>query len=254
MSEKISIQGETVSSPATPVEEFGTKEQQIQIPNNAELIIKTAPKKRKVVGYDGYARAPAHLQREPWNTAFRFSWPEDTNLGIESSIDRNKLPSQFEEIYDRFIKLGFIEQFGTHCVLMSSVLRRILRLHGYQAYTKQVVAYWNKEEKGQMATVGLPAYSGASAENTIDAHMIVYCQGYVLDFALKPLCDAFGATAPKALIGLDIKSDEYQDFGLMGNCAWIDVSPMHPIIKHWRYEQKVAEIDFTRQYFRKYQF
>ena len=223
--------------------------------NDAEVIIK---QKRKIDPYNGFTINPAqHLVRHGWNKAFNYNWPEDVGLGIETSIDRSQLPSQFQEIYDRFLELGFINEFGTHCVLMSCILRRILRLHGFNAYTRQVICYWENEERGQRVVIGVPDGRGQddpTIEGSIDAHMAVFCEGYVLDFALSNLHYKYGLMAPRALIGLDVESDEYQEFGLAGSCAWSNVKPQNPIIKHWRLEQKPVEMDLTRQYFRKYQF
>lgn len=221
---------------------------------DAEVIIKPKRKNKLFHNYDRYNGAPESQRREGWTPGFQIHWPEDLGLGIESSINKQEIPSQLLEIYTRFVKIGFINEIGNQCTLMSSLLRRILRLHGFSAYNKQVVAYWAREDRGQQATVGLPSYTGATAENSIDAHMITYCNGYVLDFALGGIHSAFGATAPRALIGLDVISDEYQDFGISGQCAWVDVRPQHPIIKHWLYEQKQAEIHLSKEYFRKYRF
>lgn len=212
---------------------------------------------RKINPYDSHSHGSdpsSHLVRQGWNKAFSFRYPEDVYLGIESSIDRSNLPSQFEEIYKRFYDLGFIYNYGNQCILMSVVLKRILTFHGFKAHTKQVICWWTKDEKGQKATVGVSNSPTAVTPNMIDAHMVVSCQGYILDFALTPVNQLYGATAPVALIGIDRESDEYQDFGISGQAAWSDVKPQHPIIKHWRLEQKQSEIDLTKEYFRKYQF
>lgn len=222
---------------------------------NAEIFLKP---KRRVNDYESFSNnPPEHLVRHGWDTSFNFSWPEDYGLGIESSIDRSKMPSQFQEIFLRFVNLGFIDEYGGSCVLMSAVLRRILRLHGFAAHTKQAICYWNNEGKGQKVKVGLanqhgplPGPSGAA----VDLHMITTCEGYVLDFSLKPVQSIFGYIAPRALIGLDRISDEYQDFGIGGEAAWVDVKPQNPIVKHLRLEQRDIEHALTRDYFRVYQF
>ena len=224
---------------------------------NKETLIQAAnTKKRKISIYDSYGdRGPDnHLSREGWNKAFNYLFPEDVYLGIETSIERSVMPSQFQEIYKRFYNLGFIYNYGNQCILMSSLLRRVLRLHGFQSSSKQVICWWAKDEKGQKATVGVGNSPSSITPGSIDAHMVATCQGFILDFALSPINSLYGATAPCALIGLDNKSDEYQDFGISGQAAWQDVSPQHPIVKHWRLEQKSIEIELTKEYFRKYQF
>lgn len=227
----------------------------IEVPQNHEVIIKP---RRKINEYDNFINNPAtHLVRYGWNTAFDFKYPEDYGLGIETSIDKSKLPNQLQEIYYRFVNLGFIEQYGDQCILMSCVLRRILRLHGFQSSAKQLICYWANEEKGQRTKFGVADQRGPGApvENgAIDAHMAVSCNGYILDFSLKNLQHEFGFIAPRALIGLDVASDEYQDFGISGQAVWVAVTPQNPIIRHWRLGQKQLEIDLTNEYFRVFQF
>lgn len=225
------------------------------VSQGAEVIIKP---KRKVSEYDNFINNPAtHLVRYGWNTAFNFKHPEDYGLGIESSIDSSILPAQFQEIYYRFINLGFIERYGDQCVLMSCVLRRILRLHGYQSSAKQLICYWANEDKGQATKFGVADQRGPGEpvqNGAIDAHMAVTCNGFVLDFALKNLKKDFGFIAPQALIGLDVEGDEYQDFGISGQAAWITVTPQNPIIRHWRLNQRELERQLTNEYFQVFQF
>lgn len=197
---------------------------------------------------------PDHLVREPWNHAFCFRWPEDVNLGISKEVNTSEMPSQFQEIFARFLRLGFIQEYGNQCVLMSAVLRRILRLHGFNAYARQYVLYWEKVDKGQQLHVG--GFDNMAETGEIDAHMAVAVDGYILDFSTKPIMERFGATAPQALIGVDDSKfhNEYQDFGLHGQACWTPARPLNPIIKHWRYNQKDLELDLSREYFGKYQF
>lgn len=226
-----------------------------EIGQGSEVIIKP---KRKISKYDNFSNNPAtHLVRYGWNTAFDLKFPEDHGLGIGKSIDRSKLPAQFQEIYYRFLKLGFIEKYGNHCILMSCVLRRILRLHGFQSTAKQLICYWANEEKGQSTKFGISDQRGPSdsvQNGAIDAHMAVTCNGYILDFSLKNLKRDFGFIAPQALIGLDVESNEYQDFGISGQAVWIDVMPQNPIIRHWRLTQRDEERQLTTEYFKMFQF
>lgn len=197
---------------------------------------------------------PEHLIREGWNQAFHFRWPEDVNLGIAAEVDQEQMPSQFQEIFARFLKLGFIESYGDQCILMSCVLRRILRLHGFEAYARQYVLYWEKPEKGQELHIG--GFDNMAPTGSIDAHMAVSVNGYILDFSGKPIMDRYGATAPRAFIALDEPKyfNDYQDFGMHGKACWTPARPQNPIIKHWRYNQKDIEIDLSKEYFSKYQF
>ena len=227
--------------------------QAFELPQDSEIIIK--PKKR-VHSYDSLNNPSEHLRREPWTRNFNFNWPEDVALGIEKSINRADI-AKFQEVYFRFLNLGFIDQWGTHCILMSSVLRKVLAHHKIKSRLVQVTSYWQNEEKGQFTSTGANNGFGngrAMDDNTIDTHVIVVSGKYILDFAMSPIHFQYGMLAPRACIGLWQESDEYQDFGMAGEAAWVEKKPMHPIIKHWQLEQKPMEADLVRQYFRKFQF
>ena len=225
----------------------------LEIPQDSEIIIKP---KRKIHAYDHVNSSANHLNRQPWTKNFNFMWPEDVGLGIEASIDRLEI-AKYQEIYYRFLNLGFIDQWGTHCILMSSVLRKILAYHKIKSKMVQVTTYWQNDEKSQRTTIGLPnGYDNKTRlkDNTIDAHIVIKSNNYILDFSMSPIHYQFGLVAPRACIGLSQESEEYQDFGLAGEAAWVESKNMHPIIKHWILEQKPVEQDLVRQYFREYQF
>jgi hypothetical protein len=195
-----------------------------------------------------------HLQRIGFTPGFYLKYPEEISLGFSSDVIQDELPSQIIEVYTRFYHLGWIDDYGSQCILMSSLLRRILRLHGLNAYQRQYVMYWEREEKGQKATIG--GFNKYIPEGNIDAHVAVSVDNYIVDFALTPIYDEWGATAPRALIGADDSKyhADWQDFGSHGKASWVPARPVHPIIRHWRYEQKQFELDLSKEYFRKYQF
>jgi len=228
--------------------------QAFELPQDSEIIIK--PKKR-IGAYDAFNNNPSdHLKRVGWTPNFNFNWPEDVGLGIEKSINRKEI-SKFQEIYFRFLNLGIIDQWGTHCILMSSVLRKVLAHHGIKSKIKQVVSYWQNEEKAQVSIIGAVNGRGNNTElnkDTIDTHVVVVSNGYILDFAMSSIHYQFGLTSPRACIGIDTNTDEYQDFGIAGECAWEYSSSKHPIIKHWQLEQKPLEQEIIRHYFREFQF
>jgi len=201
-----------------------------------------------------YSPRPQHLQRYTWQKNFSIDFPEDYNLAIANTVDRNNLEcSNFEELYMRFWHMGWIEKYGTSCIMMSQLLRRVLWLHGKAAHMRQVVCYWEKEEKGQLTHIG--NINNSVPDGGIDAHVVVACKGYILDFAASAIMSEFGATAPRAFIALDEKDDnEYQNFGMHGQSCWVRARPPHPIIKHWRYENKENEIKESKEYFKLFAF
>ena len=226
----------------------------IEVPVEAEVVIKP---RTKINAYDPFDHNPAqHLVRKGFTKDFKFDYPEDVALGIETSIDRKKI-SKFEELYHRYLELGWIDRFGGQCILMSAVTKRILAYHGIKSRLKQVTAYWQNEPKGQKHKIGATngnGPAGPTPEGTIDTHLVVSSNGYILDFSMLALHHNYGMLAPRACIGLDVESDEYQDFGMAGEAAWLEIKPMHPIIRHWRFSQKPREFDLVREYFEYYQF
>lgn len=214
------------------------------------------PKKR-IGAYDGRFNNPAqHLSREGWVKNFQYNYPEDVGLGINLSINKQDI-SVYQEIFHRFLILGYINSYSTSCVLIASVLRRILRLHGIPAHMKQVICYWENETKGYKSSIGVSDQRGTpitTEKGTIDSHVVVSSNGYILDFGQGSIHQQFGLLAPRASIGLDVLSDEYQDMGLSGLVAWTDVKPENPLIRHWRLEQKSLELEMVQEYFRHYQF
>lgn len=229
--------------------------QSIKIPEGSELLIKPPPK--KVSPYDGFSNNLAkHLVRESWTKDFNIKFPEDVALGIEKNIDRKEI-SKFLELYKRFSMLGWINNYGMQCVLMSTLVRKILAYHGIKSSIKQVTCYWQNERKNQTQIIGSSNYNGDGSirlEDSIDAHVVVFSNGYILDFSMLSVHYKFGMVAPKACIGFDQESDNYQDFDLAGECAWVQVQPMHPIIKHWRFTQRPQVQELISEYFKKYQF
>jgi hypothetical protein len=85
---------------------------------------------------------------------------------------------------------------------------------------------------------------------------VVYSGDYLLDFACSHLFKT-SFTNPMAFIASSDSrwNNEYQSFGdIHGKACWTPSHPVHPIIKHWRFEQKQKELSLVRQYFRIFQF
>ena len=210
-------------------------------------------KKHKVGAYDDYVAMNKTSERIGWNLRFQYTYPEDVSLGISQDLDRSEIPPQLLEIHWRFLNLGWISDHGRECIFMSHLLRRILRLHGFNAFTKQVVAYWDNPSRGRKHIVGGP--SANVAEYDIDCHMVVVVDDkFVLDFALSQIKFYHGAIAPNCIIGEWADNHEYQDCGISGNVTWREVKPLHPMIRHQRLEFRDEVMEKTREYFRKYQF
>ena len=197
---------------------------------------------------------PKHLLRSNWTTNLRIDYPDDWGLAITEEVSRDQIPNHLEEIFLRFNDMGWLHAFGNQCVFQSSLLRRILKLHGFNASMKQVVLYWEKEERGYSRIVG--NVNNQTPPGTIDAHVIVETEGFIVDFACAHIQRDFGFTCPKAIIGLSDKlyDNDYQNLGSMGKACWTPARPAHPILKHWRMQERSAEIAATRDYFSRFSF
>jgi len=205
-----------------------------------------------------YSVQPAELKgqvikRKPWTPNFKLPYPEDFSLAIETGI-KDEVPSELLEIYVRFISLGFVQKHGHQCVLMSNLLRRILKYHGFSAVTRQVILYYENETKQVKMTVGSQMHD--VKENEIDVHLVTIINDkWLLDFGATQLMQ-FGAVYPRAFIArATLSDDDWQDFGNMhGRATWIRSYPPHPLIKHFRLEQHDKEKQLTKEYFRVYAF
>lgn len=196
---------------------------------------------------------PDHMVRYGWTPNYNITHPEDSGLAIAKTVDKNtEIASKAQELYMRFFESGMIEHHNHECILMSSVLRRILKLHGHHAVMKQVILYYERPAKQQVLTMGAP--KNTLAENEIDTHVVVECEGLILDFAGSIIYETFGYTAPRAFIAASGHND-YQDLGeLHGQACWTATYPAHPIIRHWRFQQKKKELELTRMYFERFRF
>lgn len=197
-----------------------------------------------------------HLDRFKFNPNFRVEFLDDMGLAISNEIDRNSIPSQFEELFVRFKHLGFFEEAGTSCVLMSQVLRRILRYHGYNAWVREYVIYWVKEDKGYERILGHRDPHKQVPAGYIDAHVAVEVQGLVLDFSHVRILQDFGFSNPIAFIGSSESKFhyEYQDFGYHGKACWAPAKPPNPVVTHWKLNHKKQEMEMFHRYFQEFSF
>lgn len=200
------------------------------------------------------SKRPLHLNREKWTKNFRFDHLDEVGLALTQEVDREKIPNFMEEIYSRFWQLGLLDYAGSQCVLMSAVLRRILRLHGYNAFIRQYVLFWERPDRGYSVSVGNP--NDDSPEGQLDAHVAVACEGFILDFSQTQMINQYGYSNPRAFIGLDDSKfhNDYQSFGDYGVACWTPARPANPIIKHWQFQQREEEIRIVKDYFKRYDF
>ena len=181
-------------------------------------------------------------------------WPEDIGLAIPANMNTEDIPDRLIELYLRFYHLGWINELGNSCVFMSSLLRRIMRLHGIEAQMKQVILYWRNDKKGYHLLIGNPREDGEIEQSKIDLHMVVKSGDWLLDFAASPLHFTYGYTAPRAIIIPWTKDMEkhYVDLGIGGKASYVENTLSHPKLANWRYTQRQDVLDFSKKYFEKY--
>ena len=202
---------------------------------------------------------PYKQKRDNWASRSHVMYPEDIGLAIPLDMTVDDVPDKFLELYYRFYVNGYINNFGTSCVLQSALLRRIMKLHGLPATLKQVILYWKNDRKGQHMIVGHPhdiSTIASAKETEIDTHMVVMSDGWILDFAASPLHYSYGYTAPRGIImpWTDETSKKYIDLGIAGGASYIENKIPHPDLKYIRLSQKQDEIKFTKEYFERYAF
>ena len=198
------------------------------------------------------------------NQVFRYGFTEnfkmidnkDWALAVPEE-DVDQVPSYLLEIFARFYHLDYIWKYGNQCVKMSTILRRILRLHGYEAHTRQVILTYDNKPRKWSCQVGSP--QNFLGDNELDVHMVVVCDGWLLDFSvMNILWGHYGFQAPIAFIAKDPGSagsnwfEGMQDFGNYGKASWFPRIPANNFVKHWQVEQRDEVKQEVMEYFKIY--
>lgn len=193
------------------------------------------------------------VYRLNWVSNFRLDNPKDWGLALQTDTE---IPPYILEIYCRFFKLDYIWKYGSRCVFMSRLLRRIFRLHGYEAHTRQVVfTYEHPDRPAWGCQVGTPQQYIEG--NELDVHQVCVVDKFLLDWAVLPVTfGRCGIQAPLAFISKSADTINYfdplQDFGDYGKANWLPRRPKNDMVKHWAYETQQEEHDVTKEYFRIY--
>jgi len=178
--------------------------------------------------------------------------PEDFGLALSSEIDFASMDHKILQVFARFYNEGWINEHGTKCFFISHLLRRILRLHGIEAHTRQVINFYSNVERGWSQIIGEPM--NITHQGAIDSHSIVVTKDYILDWAvLQPIHWAFGMKSPIAFIGKNDESlwDEEQHFNSYGSVIW-QRRRDHRNTKNIIFKQHDAIKEQTKKYFKKY--
>lgn len=174
--------------------------------------------------------------------------PEDWSLGLENTFEQSDGPYEYVQIWQRFSRMGWVEQYGNQCLLMSQLLRRIMRLHGFPATVKQVWMQYEKSDRGWHMAVGKPGDHVPGNSLSVDTHSVVVSQGWILDFSLVGLNNRFGALAPKALITKD-SYNTWQKLVFFGRVRYFQ-RPEHFETLNERVLNRPKILELTQEYFR----
>jgi hypothetical protein len=193
--------------------------------------------------------------RYTWVQNFAMPTPEDWGLAIATGIEP---PQYITELWARFFKLDYVWRFGGRCVFMSNLLRKILRLHGYEAHTRQVILTWDHPDRPSWGCqIGSPQQ--ILNGNELDVHQVCVVNGYILDWSVVPYTwNRCGVLSPLGFVGRASDAnqvnyfDPLQDFGNYGQANWLPRRPKNDFVKHWRLEMQDELKETVKEYFKIY--
>ena len=133
--------------------------------------------------------------------------PDDYSLAVGKDVV--DLDYRLVTVYCRMYQMDMLYEIGNQCILLSQILRRILKLHGIEAHVKQYEVDIKHPTKGWNAKVG---YNDHEQGGMVATHQVVVTPKWILDFAQLPFQKRFGATAPRGFI-VNRQADVWQDAG-----------------------------------------
>lgn len=197
-----------------------------------------------IIGFSPFLQPP--IKTEQFSPTLLLS-PEDRSMAVSTQI-RDQIPQEFFEIWYRFCDMGWAYSNGDQCIMQSALLRRILRVHGFPATLRQVIAQYEHPQKGWQLTIGMSDPRGQTPG--IDTHMVVESNGLILDFADRHIAIKFGAMSPIAITA-QCKSGQWQDLDFFGRVKYT-FRENHPETRNQLYLCRNEVLDYSNQYFSKY--
>ena len=188
-------------------------------------------------------------QLQGWTEDFKID-PQDWSLAVSEDIDLKTIDPRILEIWKRFYDLNYLQDFGHQCILLSGVLRRVLRMHGIDASLKEVVTRYSHDKRQWNQIVGMP--ENITHSGTVDTHRVVVSGNLILDWAQRDAIHRlFGAMSPRGFIGDATKFDKVQEVGFFGQAKW-KVREPHPSTRNIDFYIREDIIHLTRNYFQNY--
>lgn len=175
--------------------------------------------------------------------------PEDWGLAVCSDYAKSGA-WEYQQLWQRFVNMGWAEQHGHKCLFTSYLLRRIMRIHGFPAAVKQVWMQYQKPERGWSTTVGRPGDDTPGDQLSIDTHAVVVSDGWILDFSQINIHRGYGQLAPKAFI-VKHEFSTMQMVNFYGKVRYYE-RPDHFETNNERVLIREKILDLTHQYFQHY--
>jgi len=190
------------------------------------------------------------IQRlEPWTEDFRID-PQDWSLGLSADVNYKDVDPRIFEIWKRFYDIGFLQDFGHQCILISALLRRILKMHGINARTEEIITKYSHDGRQWNQIIGIPEQ--ITHAGNVDTHRVVVSNGLILDWAHRDsIHRMFGAMSPRGFIGDYNKLDKVQELGFFGQVKWKQ-RETHPGTLNIDYYIREDVLHLTRMYFERY--
>lgn len=193
-----------------------------------------------------------NFYRHTWVENFEMKVPQDWGLAIEKGIE---VPQYITELWARFYKLDYIWKYGGRCVFMSNLLKKILRLHGYEAHTRQVILTWEHPDRPSWGCqVGASGVTGSRDE--LDVHQVCVVGDYILDWSVIPVTwNRCGVQSPLGFVakmGNGSYFEKLHDFEQYGLAGWMPRRPKNDFVKHWRLEMDDELRQEIKSYFQIY--
>lgn len=174
--------------------------------------------------------------------------PQDWSLAVSENV--TYIDPRILEIWKRFYDLNYLQEFGHQCLLISAVLRRILRLHGFPARTEEIITKYSHDKRQWNQIVGVP--ERITHAGTIDTHRVVVCGNLILDWSQRDaIYNMFGAMSPRGFVGSYDKLYTPQELGFFGQVAW-EPRPRCPATANIDYYIKSDVMHLTQRYFEHY--
>lgn len=142
---------------------------------------------------------------------------QDWSLAIGSTV--TNIDPRILEVYTRFWHLGWLDNYGNQCFLISEVLRRILRIHGIETHLQEVIFDFTHPKKQWYQRVGSPME--ITHGGVVDTHRVVTTPDLILDWAHRDsIYRPCGAMSPRGFIVDKSLYKEEQDLGFFGRGKW----------------------------------